>query len=231
MERVGSNEPQIARADPDRPLSLEQRMSLFEPLFRHVRRLALIVTIGVAAFAGQVFAQSTPAPADHPPAAGDDQSAGDSAAVEMMLESRPTLALSGSAEWDDGLRAIMDSFDKIRTEMAKAGLQPGGRPIAVFEEADDHGFRFEAMIPLTAQPPDNLALDQGVHVGKSPAGKTMKFEHRGSYDDIDTTYEAITAYLDEKGLDAQNIFIEEYLNMPKDIDDQDLKVDIYVFLK
>ena len=40
----------------------------------------------------------------------------------------------------------------------------------------------------------------------------MKFEHRGSYEDIDATYEAITAYLDEKGVEADNLFIEEYLN-------------------
>jgi effector-binding domain-containing protein len=59
----------------------------------------------------------------------------------------------------------------------------------------------------------------------------MKFEHRGSYDDIDSTYEAITAYLDEKGLEAQNIFIEEYLSTPKSADDQDMEVDIYVFVK
>ncbi len=40
----------------------------------------------------------------------------------------------------------------------------------------------------------------------------MRFEHRGAYDDIDATYEAITAYLDEKGIDAQEVFVEEYLN-------------------
>ena len=59
----------------------------------------------------------------------------------------------------------------------------------------------------------------------------MKFEHRGSYDDIDTSYEAITAYLDEKGLEAQNLFIEEYLTTPKDAEDSELEVDIYVLLK
>ena len=38
-------------------------------------------------------------------------------------------------------------------------------------------------------------------------------------------------YLDEKGLEAQNIFIEEYLSTPKSADDQDMEVDIYVFIK
>ena len=46
-----------------------------------------------------------------------------------------------------------------------------------------------------------------------------------------STYEAITAYLDEKGLEARNMFAEEYLNQVKTSDDSSLEVDIYVFLK
>ena len=59
----------------------------------------------------------------------------------------------------------------------------------------------------------------------------MKFEHRGSYDEIDSTYEAITAYLDEKGLEAQNLFVEEYINLPRAAEDEGAQVDIFVFLK
>ncbi len=35
--------------------------------------------------------------------------------------------------------------------------------------------------------------------------------HRGSYDEMNQTYEAITNYLDEKGLDAKDLLIEEYV--------------------
>jgi effector-binding domain-containing protein len=59
----------------------------------------------------------------------------------------------------------------------------------------------------------------------------MRFEHRGAYEDIDATYEAITAYLDEKGIDAQDVFIEEYLDDIKAPDDPNLQVDIFVLLK
>ena len=59
----------------------------------------------------------------------------------------------------------------------------------------------------------------------------MRFEHRSAYDDIDSTYEAITAYLDEKGIEAKPMFVEEYLTDPKSADDNNLQVDIYVFVK
>jgi len=41
----------------------------------------------------------------------------------------------------------------------------------------------------------------------------------------------ITAFLDEKGLESQNLFYEEYLNDVKAPDDPTLEVDIYVLLK
>ena len=149
----------------------------------------------------------------------------------VELKARPTVALAGTAEWDEGMRTLADAMEKLRVEMDKAGLAPAGKPFAVFVETDDKGFRFEAMVPLAALPEPAPSLQNGLRIATSPAGKTMKFEHRGSYDEIDTTYEAITAYLDEKGLEAQNLFLEEYLNLPKAPDEDGARVDIYVFLK
>ena len=84
-----------------------------------------------------------------------------------------------------------------------------------FLEADDVGFKYRAEIPIEAIPDGKTSLSDSVKFGQTPVGKAMRFEHRGAYDDIDATYEAITAYLDEKGTDAQDVFVEEYLNEVK----------------
>ena len=205
------------------------------------RRLALALTL-VAGIPAAVQAQGqTPAPpAPTAPAPATpatpappvvEAPSGSSQTMLVTLAPRPVIAFAGTAEWDSGLQTVLDSFEKLRGELAKAGLQPGGRPIAVFTETDDKGFRFDAMIPLTAEPSPAPTLGGGTRLAMSPAGRTMKFEHRGSYDEVDTTYEAITAYLDEKGLEAQNLFVEEYLNTPKGTDDENLELDIYVFLR
>ena len=184
------------------------------------------------AFAGSLALAQTPAP---PPDSSDSDQPSSSidtgSVVALDLVARPALTLSGSAEWDDGLDTVMGALEKLRAELAKAGLEANGPPMAVFTDTDDQGFKYTAMLPLTAKPAAAPSLGQDVKLGATPAGKAMKFEHRGSYDDIDTSYEAITAYLDEKGLEAQNLFIEEYLTTPKGADDRDLAVDIYVFLK
>ena len=85
---------------------------------------------------------------------------------------------------------------------------------------------------IRSPPPEGkTTLSETVKVGVTPSGKAMRFQHLGAYADIDATYDAITAYLDEKGIDAQDSFVEEYANDVKDVDDPNLEVDIYVLLK
>jgi len=147
------------------------------------------------------------------------------------VAARPALILKGQAKWDDSAKTLSGALAKVTAAAAKAGLAPSGRPLAVFTDTDDNGFHYEAMLPIAKAPDGKIKLAEDVEVGASPAGKALKFEHRGSYDEIDATYEAITAYLDEKGLDTNNIFIEEYLTDLTDAEDANVDVDIYVFVK
>jgi effector-binding domain-containing protein len=169
------------------------------------------------------------APANPPVDTGAAPS--ESASQTMDLVGRPAAFVEGKATWDEGFSALMGAISLIDAEVAKAGLKPAGRPIGVFLETDDSSFRYRAMVPIEAIPSGKDQLTDAIKFGQTPAGKAMKFEHRGSYEDIDSTYEAITAYLDEKGLESENLFYEEYLNDVKSPDDPTLEVDIYVLLK
>jgi effector-binding domain-containing protein len=158
---------------------------------------------------------------------GDSGSMGET----VDLAARPAAYLDGKAGRDEVYSAILGAIATVRAEIAKAGLKPVDHPIAIFLEADDSGFKFRAAVPIGAAPDGKTQLSDVVKIGLTPIGKAMRFEHRGAYDDIDGTYEAITAYLDEKGVDAQDVFVEEYLNDVKSPEDPNLQVDIYVLLK
>ncbi len=147
------------------------------------------------------------------------------------LSARPFVFIEGKADRDQIYSAIIGSLGLVKRDMDRAGLKPAGRPLAVFVESDDTGFKYHAGFPLEAAPEGKSALSDAVKIGQTPSGKAMRFEHLGSYADIDATYDAITAYLDEKGIDAQDSFIEEYMNDVKDADDPTLQVNIYVMLK
>jgi effector-binding domain-containing protein len=191
-----------------------------------------------AAPAPQIVVPAQPLPPPivvpgQPTAPTDDaKPSGDASTAQAIdLPARPAALFAGRASWDEGFAAITGAFKRIGDELAKAGLKPVGRPFAVFLETDDNGFRFEAMSLIGEKPVGKDALGNDVKFGLSPSGKAMKFQHRGAYDDIDSTYEAITAYLDEKNLESRNVFLEEYLTEPKTADDVGLEIDIYVFIK
>lgn len=165
-----------------------------------------------------------------PPSSAVDEAAQAVMSQTVTVDARPAAVIKGQGKWDDAAKTLSEALAKLNDAVGKAGLAVNGRPFVVFTKTDDAGFSFEAMAPLSAAPEGALKLPEGVSIGASPAGKALKFQHRGAYDEIDATYEAIAAYLDEKGLDTKDLIIEEYLTDFKG-EDANVDVDIYVFLK
>ena len=141
---------------------------------------------------------------------------------------RRSSILKGSANWDSAFDTLIDSFKTLSALLDKQGIKPAGNPMIVYTSTDDTGFTFLAEIPVD-QEPKNLTKDMSI--GKSPEGKALKFVHRGSYDNMDNTYEAITNHLDDKKLEAKDTFIEEYITDPLKTAEDKLVINVYVPLK
>jgi effector-binding domain-containing protein len=177
-------------------------------------------------------ANPSPASPETAKPAGPAKPPGEASAAETVdLTARPFAYVEGKADRDEIYGAILASLGIVKRDLDKAGVKPSGRPEAVFVESDDSGFRYHAGYPLETAPDGKASVSDAVKIGQTPSGKAMRFEHDGSYADIDATYDAITAYLDEKGVDAQDSFVEEYANDVKEADDPALQVNIYVLLK
>jgi effector-binding domain-containing protein len=162
-----------------------------------------------------------------PPAAAPVQTA-DPFGEEITLEPKTVVIRKGSANWDAAFEALIDSFKTLSVLLEKQGIKPAGNPMIVYTSTDDTGFTYMAEIPVD-QDPKNLAKDMSM--GKSPDGKALKFVHRGSYDNMDNTYEAITNHLDDKKLEAKDTFIEEYTTDPLKTAEDKLVINVYVPLK
>ena len=68
-------------------------------------------------------------------------------------------------------------------------------------------------------------------MAKTPDGRALKFVHRGSYDAMDTTYDAITNHLDEKRLEARELFMEQYVTDPLSTPEDNLVIEVVVPIK
>jgi effector-binding domain-containing protein len=161
-----------------------------------------------------------------PPAASVQ--AADPFGEEITLEPKTVVIRKGTANWDTAFDSLMDSFKALSALLDKQGIKPAGNPMIVYTSTDDNGFTFMAEMPVD-QELKNLSKDMSM--GKSPEGKALKFVHRGSYDNMDNTYEAITNHLDDKKLEAKDTFIEEYITDPLKTAEDKLVINVYVPLK
>jgi effector-binding domain-containing protein len=162
-----------------------------------------------------------------PPSPGPVQTA-DPFGEQITLEPKKVVIIKGTANWDSAFDTLIDSFKALTSLLDKQGIKPSGNAMIVYTSTDDSGFTFLAEIPVE-QDPKNLTKDMSI--GKSPDGKALKFVHRGSYDNMDNTYEAITNHLDEKKLEAKDTFIEEYITDPLKTAEDKLVINVYVPLK
>ena len=154
---------------------------------------------------------------------------GDPADVDQVtMPAKPAAILSGSSTWDDGFPNLQNAFRKIEEELARAAVTPAGKPLTVFVETDDMGFRYEAMIPIAEIPAGRTTLSPEIRFGRTPEGAAMRFVHKGAYEEIDETYETITAYLDAKGVTVTDSFVEEYVGDLSDPADPNLEINIFV---
>ena len=161
------------------------------------------------------------------PAPGPIQAA-DPFGEEITLTPKTVLVMKGTANWDSAFDTLVDSFKSLSALLDKQGIKPSGNSMIVYTSTDDTGFTYLAEIPVE-QDPKNLT--KTMSMGKSPDGKALKFVHRGSYDNMDNTYEAITNHLDDKKLEAKDTFIEEYITDPLKTAEDKLVINVYVPLK
>ena len=169
----------------------------------------------------------SPAAAAPPPAVAPVQTA-DPFGEEITLTPKKVVVLKGTANWDSAFETLMDSFKALTALLDKQSIAHTGNGMIVYTSTDDTGFTYLAELPVE-QDPKNLTKDMSI--GKSPEGKALKFVHRGSYDNMDNTYEAITNHLDDKKLEAKDTFIEEYMTDPLKTQEDKLVINVYVPLK
>jgi effector-binding domain-containing protein len=147
---------------------------------------------------------------------------------QITLTAKTVIITKGTANWDTAFETLLGSLKTLSSALEKEGGKAAGNSMIVYTSTDDTGFSYLAEIPVEEEPKN---LPKTISVAKSPDGKALKFVHRGSYDNMDNTYEAITNHLDDKKLEAKDTFIEEYTTDPLKTQEDKLVINVYVPLK
>jgi effector-binding domain-containing protein len=195
-------------------------------------RVILMVVSALVLF-GAGGAERAPAqaaaPAQENSSRPDTLQPGDAFGEEVTLPEQTIVYFSGTGQWDNAFETIVDAFKAVNDYLKKQGIKPAGPPMTIYTSTNDTSFQFRAAVPVNDPPKDPPTGD--ISVTKTSPGKAYKFIHRGSYDDMDTTYDAITNFLDEKQLDAKGLFIEQYVTDPISTPQEKLVVEVFVPVK
>ena len=209
------------------------RRTVMSPFFTSVV-LALACFLVAGPVAAQTPPASKPGTNDSMPSPGAKSSPsplqpGDAFGESVTLPERTIVYMKGHTNWDTAFDSLVDAFKSLQEYLDKQDVKPAGPPLTIYTQTDDTGFSYQAGLPVTQAPKAPPKGD--ISIGPAPSGKALKFVHRGSYDAMDSTYEAITNYLDDKQLEAKDLFIEEYTTDPVKTAPDKLVVNVFVPVK
>ena len=122
------------------------------------------------------------------------------------------------------LSEVMGScYGEIMQYLGPKGIQPVGPPFAVYHNMDMSNLDVEIGFPLAVEVEGNGRVNPGRIAG----GKAAVTVHTGPYDKIGETYERLTAYVKEQGMETAGCCYEFYLNDPTDTAPEELKTEIH----
>jgi len=189
----------------------------------------LLLPVAAALVMGFGLSVAMAAETPHAPAPAATIAANDPFGEQVTMPELTVVYVDGSGQWDNAFETIRAALKSVNGTLDKLGVKASGAPMTIYTSTDDAGFKFQAAVPVKDAP--SLPAASEIKVGKAPSGPALKFVHRGSYDAMDTTYEAITDHLEERKLEAKELFVEQYMKDPIKTPEDDLVIDIYVPLK
>jgi effector-binding domain-containing protein len=149
---------------------------------------------------------------------------------QVTLTGRPAILLPGKTTWDDLYGTFRKAIAELLQIAARNGLKASGPPMIRFVSSSDDQVDYEAILPVEQVPADVERLAPA-RPGETPAGQAIRFVHHGGYDTMEQTYDEITNHLDERGITAEDAFVEEYVRDPDKTPETEMATFIYVFPK
>ncbi len=118
-------------------------------------------------------------------------------------------------------------YGEIAAYMGKSGIPFAGAPFVIYYNMDMNDLDVEVGFPLA-----KAAAGEGrVAASVLHGGSFATAKHTGPYATLEETYNALTAFVKEKGAQMETFMFEEYLNSPEDTPPDKLETVIYFPIK
>lgn len=142
-------------------------------------------------------------------------------------EQKHTLVIRTSTPVDKLAEVMGSSYGEIMRVIGSSGAKPAGPPFAMYHNMDMSNLDVEIGFPVS----EPVKGSGRVKEGMLPGGRAAVTLHAGPYDKIEESYNRLTAFIKEQGLEPESFCYEFYLNDPSDTPPEELKTEIYFPLK
>lgn len=137
------------------------------------------------------------------------------------IKEQPTLVIRESTTMASIPSRMGQIFSEIIAFMAESGISPAGAPFSYWHNMNSESmskgvFDMECGFPVS-MPVEGKGQ---IKASKLPGGKVINATHIGPYETLAETYEAIQAWIKEKGYKVGEDMWETYLTNPSEVPDK-----------
>lgn len=131
------------------------------------------------------------------------------------IREQPTLTIRESATMATIPERMGQIFSEVIAFMGKKGIVPAGTPFAYWHDMNSESmskgvFDMECGFPVGVP----AQGDGQIKASRLPGGKVITAMHIGPYESLAQTYEAVLAWVNEKGYQVKEDMWETYLTNP-----------------
>lgn len=123
-------------------------------------------------------------------------------------------------------RVMGEAFQKLGQFVGQNQIAVAGPALSVYRDYTDTGMTVDIGFPIPAAALGKASGE--IKAGQTPSGKVLKAVHRGPYDKLRETYDALGKHMKAADIPMPAISWEVYLSDPNTTADADLITEIFM---
>lgn len=125
-----------------------------------------------------------------------------------------------------------EGYGRLYGWIAQHGLTPEGMPAAVYltmpSEVPEEQARWELWAPVAGEPDEVPVDESGVGIKHIPKTHVLAAMHRGPYETVAPTYEAVWAYMEGHGYAPAGPPMERYYSDPDEVPPEEYLTEVVI---
>lgn len=145
----------------------------------------------------------------------------------IETEEQPVLSVQLVTTIEEMPQMIGDIYRSVVNYLIGKGQEPVGPAFVAYYNMDMQNLQIEVGFPVQKE----LEGQGEIVLRHIPAGKKATGFHKGSYREISKVYDALAAFLKEKGYESTGVAYEYYYNSPEEVPESELLTKVEFLLQ